>query len=86
MVLVGGIYSPNQHSSRCLSSLSMGTPDSPVRTRHCTVHYLVRATSTDRWGLEQLSVEIICPCGTQDSPVAHWTVWCNLTVSDFLTF
>ena len=27
---LGGIYSPNQHSSCCLSSLFMGTPDSPV--------------------------------------------------------
>jgi hypothetical protein len=39
MEVVGGIYSPNQHSSRWLTSLSMGTPDSPMahRTQHCSL-------------------------------------------------
>jgi hypothetical protein len=32
--------------------LSTGTPDSPVRTGHTTVHFLVPATSADHWGLE----------------------------------
>jgi hypothetical protein len=27
---LGGIYSPNHYSSRWLSSLSMGTPDTPL--------------------------------------------------------
>jgi hypothetical protein len=71
MVVVGGIYSPNQHSSRWLSSLSMGTADSSVCIRHCTVHCLLRATSTDRWGSELLTVEFACPFGALDSPVAH---------------
>jgi hypothetical protein len=39
MVMVGGIYSPNHYSSRCLIALSMGTPDNPVvhRTLHCSL-------------------------------------------------
>jgi hypothetical protein len=37
MVVVGGIYSPNHYSSRWLTTLSMGTPDSPVV--HRTQHY-----------------------------------------------
>jgi hypothetical protein len=47
----------------------MGTPDSLVRTGHCTVHCPVHATSADRWGSEQLTVEVVCPCGALDSPV-----------------
>jgi hypothetical protein len=69
-------------------SLSMGTPDNPVRTRHDTVYCSVRATSTDRWGSKQLTVDVVCPCGTPDSPVAHRTVRCYLTsqtVPDLLT-
>jgi hypothetical protein len=36
---LGCIYSPNHYSSRWLTSLSMGTPDSPVthRTLHCSL-------------------------------------------------
>jgi hypothetical protein len=79
MVVVGGIYSPNQHSSRWLTSLSMGTPDSPVRIRHSTIHCPVRAMSADRWGLELLTVEVVYPFGAPDSPVAHRTVLCDLT-------
>jgi hypothetical protein len=52
MEVVGGIYSPNHYSSHWLFCLSMGTPDSPVRTGDSTVHCPVRATSADRWGLE----------------------------------
>jgi hypothetical protein len=39
MVVVGGIYSPNHYSSHWLTSLSMGTLDSPVvhRTLHCSL-------------------------------------------------
>jgi hypothetical protein len=37
MVVVGGIYSPNHDSSRWLTALSMGTPDSPVV--HQTQYY-----------------------------------------------
>jgi hypothetical protein len=43
MEVVGGTYSPNQHSSRWLICLSMGTPDSPVHTEHSTVHCPMRA-------------------------------------------
>jgi hypothetical protein len=50
--VVGGIYSPNHYSSYWLFCLSMGTPDSPVRTEDSTVPCPVRATSADRWGLE----------------------------------
>jgi hypothetical protein len=71
MEVVGGIYSHNQHSSRWLFYLSMGTPDSPVRTGHDIVHCSVRATAADRWGLELLTVEVVYPCGSLNSPVAH---------------
>jgi hypothetical protein len=37
MVVVGGIYSPNHYSSRWLTVLLIGTPDSPVV--HWTQHY-----------------------------------------------
>jgi hypothetical protein len=88
MVVVGGIYSPNHYSSCWLSSLLMDTPESPVRAGHCIVHCPVRATSADRWGLELLAVEVVCPCGAPDSPVAHHIVRCDLTsqiVTDLLT-
>jgi hypothetical protein len=76
---LGGIYSLNHYSSCWLSSMSMGTPDSPVHTGHSTVQCPVRATLADRWGLELLNVEVVCPCGAPDSLVAHQTVWCDLT-------
>jgi hypothetical protein len=79
MVVVGGIYSHNHYSSRWLCSLSMGTPDSLVRTGHSTVHCLVRAMSADHWGFEQSAIDFVCPCGAPDSPVAHRAVWCDLT-------
>jgi hypothetical protein len=69
MVVVGGIYSPNHYFSRWLFCLSMGTPDSPVRIGHSIVHCPVCATSSNRWGLELLTVEVVCPCGVLDSPV-----------------
>jgi hypothetical protein len=37
MLVVRGIYSPNHYSTRWLTALSMGTPDSPVV--HRTLHY-----------------------------------------------
>jgi hypothetical protein len=88
MVVVGGIYSPNHHSSRWLFCLLTGSPDSLVPTRHYTVHSSVCATLADRWGLELLTVEFNRPCGASDSPVAHRTVRCDLTsqvASDLLT-
>jgi hypothetical protein len=44
-------------------------PDSPVRTGPPIVQCPVPATSADRWGLEQSTIEFTCPCGAQDSPV-----------------
>jgi hypothetical protein len=44
----GGIYSLQPLPSRWLFLLSMGTPDSPVVHRTCTIHYPVRATSARR--------------------------------------
>jgi hypothetical protein len=42
-------------------------------TRQDTVHCPVRATSAHRWGLEQLTVEVLCPLAAPDNPVAHRT-------------
>jgi hypothetical protein len=66
MVVVGGIYSLNHYFSRWLFCLSTDTPDSLVRTRHCTVHSPVCATSADCWGLESLTIEFTYPCGATD--------------------
>jgi hypothetical protein len=33
----------------------------------------VRATSAARWGLERLTVEVLCLVAAPDSPVAHQT-------------
>jgi hypothetical protein len=55
-------------------------------TGHCTVHCSVRATSPDRWGLELLTIEVLCPLVAPNSPVVHQTVRCVLTLqtgSDF---
>jgi hypothetical protein len=49
-------------------------------TGHGTVHCPVCATSADCWGLELLTVEVFCPLAAPDSPVAHRTVWCVLTL------
>jgi hypothetical protein len=49
-------------------------------TRHTIVNCPVSATSDDRWGLELLTVEVLCSLTAPDSPVAHRTVRCNLTL------
>jgi hypothetical protein len=67
MVVVGGIYSSNHYSSRCWR----------WRTGQGTVHCLVRATSARRWGLERLTIEVLCPVAAPVSPVPHRT--CALT-------
>jgi hypothetical protein len=36
-----------------------------------TVHCPVRATSADRWGLERLTIEVICSLVAPDSPVRY---------------
>jgi hypothetical protein len=72
MVVVGGIYSPNHYSNRCYRWAHR-----TVRwcTGHGTVHCPVRAMSTDRWGLERLTVEVHCPLAAPDSPVrSHFAV------------
>jgi hypothetical protein len=84
MVVVGGIYNPNHYSSHWLSSLSIGTPDSPLSIVHSTVHCPVRAMSADRWILELLTVEFVCPCGATHSSLAHRTARCDMIVADCL--
>jgi hypothetical protein len=81
MVVVGGIYSPNHYSCRCCRWAHR-----IVRwcTGHCIVQCPVSATSADRWGLERLTVEVFYLLGALDSPVAHRTVRCILTLqADF---
>jgi hypothetical protein len=70
----GGIYSPNHYSSCCCR----------WHTGHGTVHCPVRATSADCWGLERLTVEVLCLLAAMDSPVAHRTVRCVLTLQFWL--
>jgi hypothetical protein len=50
-------------------------------TRHGTVPCPVRAMSAARWGLEWLTVEVLCLLAAPDSPMAHQT--CPVR-SDFL--
>jgi hypothetical protein len=75
MVVVGGIYSPNHYSSRCCQWTHRAV-------RWCTdsEQCPVSATSTDHWGWELLTVELFCPLTSSDSPVAHRTVRCVLTL------
>jgi hypothetical protein len=71
--LWGGIYSLQPLPSRWLFLLSMGTPDSPVvhRTGHCSLSG--DAISAHRWGLEWLTIGVLCPVVAPDSPVPHRT-------------
>jgi hypothetical protein len=63
---LGGIYSPNHYSSCCCRWAHQ-----TIRwcTGRGTVHCPVHATSVDRWGLEWLTIEVICPLVAPDSPV-----------------
>jgi hypothetical protein len=74
-----GIYSPNHYTSRCCRWAHQ-----TVRwcIGHVTVHCPVHATSANRWGLELLTVEVLCPLAAPDSPVCS-----NFAVltSDFCT-
>jgi hypothetical protein len=81
MVVVGGNYSPNHYSSRCYRWVHR-----IVRwcTGHNTVHCPMRATSADRWGLERLTVEVLCRLAAPNSPVAHRTVRCVLALKFWL--
>jgi hypothetical protein len=88
MVVVGVFIAPTTILPIGCSFLSTVAPDSLVRTGHPTIHCLVPATLADCRGLEQSTVEFVCPCGAPDSPVAHRIVQCDLTsltVSDLLT-
>jgi hypothetical protein len=64
----------------------MGTQYSPVRIGHGIVHCPVRATSADRWGLEMLTIEVVCPFGAPNNLVAHRTVRCDLTSQTVFDF
>jgi hypothetical protein len=77
MVVVGSIYSLNHYSSSCCRWAHQIVRSC---TGHGTVYCPVRAMSADRWGLELLTVEVICPLAAPDSPVAHRTVRCVLTL------
>jgi hypothetical protein len=84
---LGGIYSPT--TILVVSWLLYRRAHQTVRwcTGHSIVHYPVRATLANCWGLESLTVEVVCPRGVPYSPVAQRTVWCNLIVTDcLLTF
>jgi hypothetical protein len=76
MVVVGGIYSSDHYSSRCYRWAHR-----TIRwcTRHGTVHCRVIATSANRWALERLTVEVLCPLAAPDSPVCSdfCTVHCS---------
>jgi hypothetical protein len=50
---------------------------------HSTVHCPVSATSADRWGLELLTVEVVCPLGAPDNSVCngHSTVHCPVSAT-----
>jgi hypothetical protein len=70
MVVGWGVFiAPTTILAIGCSFLSTGTPDSPVRTGHCTIHCPLPVTSADCWDLEQSTVEFAYPCGTLDSPV-----------------
>jgi hypothetical protein len=68
---LGGIYRLQQLPSHWLTLLSTGTPDSPVvqRTWHCSLSGACHLA--DHWGLERLTVEVICPLVAPDSPVYY---------------
>jgi hypothetical protein len=78
MVVVGGIYSPNHYSSHCCRWTHR---TERWCTEHCTIHCPVRATSADYWGLERLTVEVLCPLATPDSPVRSDFVVLTSTLS-----
>jgi hypothetical protein len=76
---LGCIYSPNHYSSRWLTLYRWAHRIVWSCTGHNTIHYPVRDTLSDRWGLEQLMVEVVCPFATLDSPVPYQTVRCDLS-------
>jgi hypothetical protein len=71
--VVGGIYSLQPLPSRWLVLLAMGTLDSPVVHRTCTVHCPVRATSARSLGFGGVDRWNPCPIVVPDSLVPHRT-------------
>jgi hypothetical protein len=92
MEVVGGVFIASNHFL-AVGWLCCRRAHRTVQwcTGHGTVHCPVRATSANHWGLELLTIEVLCPDAASDSPVAHRTVWCVLTLqfwlltSDFCT-
>jgi hypothetical protein len=81
MEVVGGVYSPNHYSTRCCRWAHRIVQ---WCTGHGTVQCPVHALSANRWGLELPTVEVLCPLPALDSPVAHRTFRCVLTLqTDF---
>jgi hypothetical protein len=81
---LGGIYSLQPLLSRWLTLMLLAHRTVRWCTGHDTVHCSVSATSVDRWGLELLTVEVFYPLAAPDSPVAHRTVRCVLTLQFWL--
>jgi hypothetical protein len=53
-------------------------------TGHGIVHCPVSATSANRWDLELLTIEVLCPHVAPDSSLAHRTIRCVLTLQFWL--
>jgi hypothetical protein len=70
---LGGIYSLQPLPSRWLVLLAMGTLDSSVAHRTCTVHCPVCATSARPLGFGAVDHWNPCPVVASDSPVPHQT-------------
>jgi hypothetical protein len=71
MVVVGGIYNPNQQNSRWGGLLSMGAPDSPVRQpHHPTVRVLTVSTigALTAWGTGQSGAAPDMHCSLLGAP------------------
>jgi hypothetical protein len=68
-----GIYSPNHYSSRWLTLLSTGTPDSPMvhRTALFTIWCVPRQPTVGVWSCRSLKSSVL---------LRHRTVRCNLTL------
>jgi hypothetical protein len=83
VVVVGGIYSPQPHSSRWPRLLAMGAPDSPVRHRTCIVRCPVCRHVSQPLGfgagrpLEALSS---CGIGQSGAPLTSCSDFCRGTV------
>jgi hypothetical protein len=70
---LGDIYSLQPLPSRWLKLLSMAHQTVQWCIGQGTVHCPVRVTSARRWGLERLTVGVLCAVVAPDSSVAHRT-------------